>query len=105
MAHYGIVCAMKSVDVTEVHRNFVEITDRVRITGEGLVVYQNGRPLVAIVPVEETERLQRGRGAKARGAFNRASIERLLDRAQKLPILDARSANEILGYGDDGLPI
>jgi antitoxin VapB len=33
-----------------------------------------------------------------------ADIERIQARSRALPILDARSDDEILGYGDDGLP-
>jgi prevent-host-death family protein len=96
---------MKNVDATEVRRNFAEVADQVRVTGERVVVLRNGRPLVAIVPVEDAQNLHdERRRSKARSAFNRASIERLLDRAQNLPIRDARSMDEILGYDENGLP-
>jgi antitoxin VapB len=96
---------MTNVDATEVRRNFADVADRVRITGEPAIVHRNGRPLVAIVPVGDMDRLQGDRQRlKSKSAFDRASIDRLLDRAAKLPILDARPADEILGYDEDGLP-
>jgi len=34
----------------------------------------------------------------------RAAMQRFFDRVSQMPVLDARSADEILGYGSDGLP-
>ena len=34
----------------------------------------------------------------------RAAMRRFFDRVSQMPVLDARSADEILGYGSDGLP-
>jgi antitoxin VapB len=34
----------------------------------------------------------------------RAEVDALFDRLTRLPVLDARSPDEILGYGPDGLP-
>lgn len=33
-----------------------------------------------------------------------SDLERLIERAARLPVLDTRSADEILGYDDNGLP-
>lgn len=33
-----------------------------------------------------------------------ASVERLQDMVQALPVLDSRSADEIIGYDEYGLP-
>jgi antitoxin VapB len=47
----------------------------------------------------------RGRLARVRGG--RSRIDELQDIAEacaRLPVRDGREADEILGYGDDGLP-
>src|SRR5476649_928679 len=96
---------MTNVDATEVRRNFADVADRVRTTGEPVIVHRNGRPLVAIVPVGDADRAQPDRQrSKSKTAFDRASIDRLLDRAGELPILDGRPADDILGYDEGGLP-
>lgn len=37
-------------------------------------------------------------------AAKRAKIQAIIDRARLLPVLDDRSADEILGYDENGLP-
>lgn len=37
-------------------------------------------------------------------ASRQDSLQRYIDRGRRRAILDARSADEILGYADDGLP-
>jgi antitoxin VapB len=49
---------------------------------------------------ERWERLKRRR----RGHILTGQIEDLLRRVDALPSLDARSEDEILGYGEDGIP-
>jgi antitoxin VapB len=39
-----------------------------------------------------------------RGADKAAAIENLFDRLARLPLLDHRPPDEIIGYGPDGLP-
>ncbi len=34
----------------------------------------------------------------------RAAMQRFFDRVSQMPVLDPRSADQILGYGPDGLP-
>lgn len=48
------------------------------------------------------ERLERVRRQGATGVAQR--LQRLAAEARNLPVLDARPADEILGYGDHGLP-
>jgi len=94
---------MKHVDATEVRRNFVDVADRVRLKGERLIVDRNGRPLVAIVSVEDAARLDALPPAMMSPPLDRAAIDRLISRAAALPMIDPRRAEEILGYGNDGL--
>ncbi len=49
------------------------------------------------------ERLARTPGQSARG--DAAAIEALFDRLARLPVLDRRSPDEIIGYDADGLPL
>ena len=49
------------------------------------------------------ERLERGR-ARADAGSASVDLGDLIERARSRPDLDVRSAEEILGYGDDGLP-
>jgi antitoxin VapB len=39
------------------------------------------------------------------GGAERAEIEALFDRLTRLPVLDRRTLDEIVGYDSDGLPI
>jgi antitoxin VapB len=34
----------------------------------------------------------------------RAALQRFFDRVSEMPVLDSRSADEIIGYGPDGSP-
>jgi antitoxin VapB len=42
--------------------------------------------------------------AEVRRLRRRRSIDDLVERFQKLPVLDPRSADEIIGYDENGLP-
>ena len=95
---------MKHIDATEIRRNFVDVADRVRMHGERLIVDRNGRPLVAIVSVEDAKRLETTPEIEQfRHPIIRASIDALVRRVAALPVLDDRPAEQILGYGEDGL--
>lgn len=48
------------------------------------------------------DRLERETQRTARGIA--AEVRRIQERLARLPVLDARSADEILGYDDHGLP-
>lgn len=97
---------MERIDATQVRRNFVEIADRVRYRRERMVVQRNGRDLVAIVPVEDAVALANlpAAGRPRAPRIDRAAIGRIIARTAALPVLDTRSADEILGYDETGLP-
>jgi len=97
---------MERIDVIQLRRNFVEVVDRVRYRRERVVVQRNGRDLVAIVPVEDAVALtSASTDARPRAArIDRAAIRRIIARTAALPVLDSRSADEILGYDETGLP-
>ncbi len=62
-----------------------------------------GETLTDAITIALEERLERERKIRGRTA-RLAEILRLADEFQSLPILDDRSMDEILGYGEDGLP-
>lgn len=95
---------MREIDATDVRRNFAEVADKVRHTGERLIVQRNGRPLVAIVSVEDARSLEAAGPPKSAPTMDRSAIERLIARTSARPLLDRRSDDEILGYDEDGLP-
>lgn len=49
---------------------------------------------------ERLERLKRQR----RGQIVLSQLEEILHRVDRLPVLDPRGADEIIGYDDSGLP-
>jgi antitoxin VapB len=62
-----------------------------------------GESITAAITVAARERLDRVRGvAPAQERARR--IRALADEFSKLPVLDDRSPDEILGYDEDGLP-
>ena len=42
--------------------------------------------------------------APAPQSDRRAAMQKFFDRVSQMPVVDTRSADEILGYGPDGLP-
>ena len=38
------------------------------------------------------------------GVDRRAALRKFIDRVSRMPVKDARTADEIIGYGPDGLP-
>jgi antitoxin VapB len=63
---------------------------------------ETGEGLTEAVIVALRERLARTRRARRLGLA--AEIVRIGKECATLPVLDARSPNEILSYGEDGLP-
>lgn len=66
---------------------------------------ETGETLTDAVRIAMEQRLARvrrqaGAGVEAR----RLALQRFIDRGRARPTLDARSADEILGYDADGLP-
>lgn len=64
---------------------------------------ETGESLTTAVTVAVRERLERLRGAVPRER-RRDELTRLAERSAERRVLDKRSAEEILGYGSDGLP-
>jgi antitoxin VapB len=64
---------------------------------------ETGESLTTAVTVAARERLERLRGAVPRER-RREELTEIAQRSAERPVRDKRSANEILGYGPDGLP-
>lgn len=64
---------------------------------------ETGESMTTAVKVAVRERLERVRGAVPREQ-RAAALTRIAELSARLPVLDPRSADEILGYGPDGLP-
>jgi antitoxin VapB len=64
---------------------------------------QTGETLTTAVSTAIEERLARLRGKRAVPDLA-AELDVIARRSGALPVLDRRPADEILGYGDDGLP-
>jgi len=63
---------------------------------------ETGEGLTEAVVVALRERLARTRHARRTGLA--AEILRIGKECAALPVIDSRSAHDILAYGDDGLP-
>ena len=62
-----------------------------------------GESLTQAVTVALRERAERLR-ASSRDSWRKEAMRRLRARAARLIVADARSPDEIIGYGDDGVP-
>lgn len=64
---------------------------------------ETGESITTAVAVAARERLERLRGAVPR-EHRRQTLNHIAKQAAARPVADRRSADEILGYGPDGLP-
>lgn len=64
---------------------------------------ETGESITDAVVVSLRERLERTRGRRSELALRRLSA--LADELTRLPVVDARTADEIIGYDRDGLPV
>ena len=65
---------------------------------------ETGESLTTAVTVAVRERLERIRGAVPREQRARA-LQAISERSAARTVLDARDADDIIGYGTDGLPV
>lgn len=64
---------------------------------------KTGESLTRVIHNALLERLERLR-QDGRKPFVEAQLEEILRRVDRLPVLDSRSPDEILGYDEHGLP-
>jgi prevent-host-death family protein len=95
---------MEYVESTDIRRKFVDIAERVRLKGERIIVRRNGRDLVAIVPVAEAMALMEAAEKLTPRPIDRAAIQAITAELRRMPILDDRPPDQLLGYDDGGLP-
>ena len=65
----------RRVSAREARARFAELTDRVRYTGEPVIVEKQGTPFVAFVSLGDLDIVERLRREKAAGEFTRLAIE------------------------------
>lgn len=63
-----------------------------------------GETLTEAVRTSLAERLRRERLKRGRPANLADELEAIVRRCDALPVLDKRSANEVIGYDENGLP-
>jgi antitoxin VapB len=67
------------------------------------IAAKTGESITGAIQKALEERLERLRNQR-RGQILAGQLEEILRRVDQLPVLDARSADEILGYDEHGLP-
>jgi len=67
------------------------------------IASKTGESLTAAIQKALEERLERLR-SQSRSQILASQLEEILRRVDRLPILDERTADEILGYDEHGLP-
>ena len=67
------------------------------------LAHTTGESLTDAIKRALEERLARERARRASRSLG-ATLRRLQDAVAQLPVLDSRSADELLGYDDAGLP-
>ena len=61
----------KRISAREARSHFAEITDRVRYTGEPVIVEKQGQPFVALVSLDDFDAVERLRRERAAAEFTR----------------------------------
>lgn len=61
----------RRVSSREARSHFAELTDRVRYTGEPVIVEKQGQPFVAVVSVDDLDALEHARRERAAREFTR----------------------------------
>jgi prevent-host-death family protein len=65
----------RRVSSREARSHFAELTDRVRYTGEPVIVEKQGQPFVAVVTIDDLDVLEHVRREKAAGEFARLASQ------------------------------
>jgi prevent-host-death family protein len=65
----------KRISAREARTHFAEITDRVKYTGEPVIVEKQGQPFVAVVSLEDLDVLEKRRREKVTADFTRQAAE------------------------------
>ncbi len=65
----------RRVSSREARSHFAELTDRVRYTGEPVIVEKQGQPFVAVVSIDDLDALERVRRERAAREFTRLAAQ------------------------------
>lgn len=65
----------RRVSAREARAHFAELTDRVRYTGEPVIVEKQGQPFVALVSLQDFDELERLKGELRAAVFSRRAAE------------------------------
>ncbi len=76
---------VKLISAREARTHFAELTDRVRYTGEPVVVEKQGQPFVALVSLEDLEALQHLRGQERQAEFSRLAASTAREAGEPAP--------------------
>jgi antitoxin (DNA-binding transcriptional repressor) of toxin-antitoxin stability system len=98
----------KSAKMPSITLSQLKDTKRLRAwlrAGKTVELRERNRVIAHIVPVKEDDgpRPQSPSGGNTRRKLKR-EIDKILRRVDRLPELDNRSPDEIIGYDEDGLP-
>jgi prevent-host-death family protein len=69
----------RHVSAREARARFAELTDRVRYTGEPVIVEKQGRPFVALVSLEDLDAVERLRRDRRAAEFSRLTAQAARD--------------------------
>lgn len=69
----------RRVSAREARAHFAELTDRVRYTGESIIVEKQGQPFVAVVSLEDFAVLERLRRDERAAEFSRLAAQAARD--------------------------
>ena len=75
----GIPLAKRHVSAREARARFAELTDRVRYSGESVIVEKQGKPFVALVSLEDLALLERLRRDEGIAEFTRLAARAALE--------------------------
>lgn len=82
----------------------LHITSLVAVAAAQEIAATTGDSLETVLEKALRERLRTVRGTPPTPELRWQAIKRIQREVAKLPVLDDRSPDEILGYGEDGLP-
>jgi PHD/YefM family antitoxin component YafN of YafNO toxin-antitoxin module len=104
----------KTISSTELQKNTREIIDWTRTKGEAVVIETYGKPMAAILSYDEyqayvvykqTRPVESGKLASERTPTDLKGLLLQIGReCAALPLLDHRTAEEIIGYDSHGVP-
>jgi prevent-host-death family protein len=76
---------VRRVSAREARSRFAEVTDRVRYTGEPVIVEKQGQPFVALVSLEDLEALERLRARERQAEFTRLAARAAREAGEPAP--------------------